>query len=121
MRSWVFERKTSSTGPDYHDTPYDSLNTDASWEDYAPYTNVLWLWFLFDWLINRLEESSGGSAAVERFREETKELAARLCPDDKTASNYKDAADVANYAMRLGWIAIEDLYQDTEGNSTLEL
>lgn len=120
MRTWLYESSKSATGPDYHDSEY--IDAAQSWADYTPYTNVLWLWFLLDWLKNRMLMAESLSTAhpkdVRKFCKDIEELMAHLSPEDKSAPDFEDAAGVAEFALERGWVAIEDLMD--EGNSVLD-
>jgi serine/threonine-protein kinase haspin len=123
MRTYVFEDQVHTTAASDHIVPYGE-DAIASWKDFRPYTNVLWLWYLLEWMIIQLKKSAKTKKAKEEikvFENEANELRNRLNPDKTRVRDFIDAADVANFAMEKGWIEMEDVYQDEEGNSTLNL
>ncbi|PFH58802.1 hypothetical protein XA68_13194 [Ophiocordyceps unilateralis] len=103
MRSYLLRRDRKCIPPDGHRTPYArGVDGPLSWDVYAPYTNVLWLAYLYQYL----QDSFGGKKReLVCFRRETREMWRHLNPEapDKV-SCFGSAADVVGFAVEAGWI-----------------
>ncbi|KAI5860550.1 hypothetical protein GGS23DRAFT_599359 [Durotheca rogersii] len=77
------------------------------WTRHEPYTNVLWLAYLYGWMAAAF---AGAAADAAAFRRDTAELWAYLDPDaDDGAPGFACASDVVRFAVEAGWIAEEQL------------
>lgn len=103
--------------PDGHKTPYaEGVNGPLSWEAYAPYTNVLWLAYLYDYLVGSF---AGDKRELARFKEKTKEMWAYLDPDaEASVPCFGSAADVVCFGVEAGWVREEQLIDG--GSSMLD-
>ena len=108
MRSFLLRGDRQCIPPEGHRTPYArGVDGPLSWEAYAPYSNVLWLAYLYDHLVGRFR---GAQGALAEFRRETGELWAHLDPDaDEGVASFGCAADVVCFAVEAGWISAEQL------------
>lgn len=105
MRTWAFFRSHSTTHP-----LFDSADTPAhgSWEDYMPYTNVIWLYYLLTTIIKLYKGTD--SEALEKFMEETEDLRARIAPDRRLFDGgFESAGEVLSFCVDEGWINENDL------------
>lgn len=108
MRSFLLHADRRCLPPEAHTTPYaKGIDGPLSWDAYAPYTNVLWLAYLYEYL---LEHFAGDKKELSRFKKETKELWKYLDPDAKGSTPcFGCAADVVCFAVEAGWIRQEQL------------
>ncbi|ATZ52030.1 hypothetical protein BCIN_07g05570 [Botrytis cinerea B05.10] len=130
MRAYLFSGGLSNTNAN---TPSKAIR-DAikqkkhSWEEYMPYSNVLWLYFLMEYLTEVAPKGGRGKKGRQAWVKETEELRWLLDPDwvpGNVASDDKEecgdegeeeeelglgcAGDVLQYAFDMGWVCEEDL------------
>ncbi|KND95146.1 Serine/threonine-protein kinase haspin-like protein hrk1 [Tolypocladium ophioglossoides CBS 100239] len=103
MRSFLLRGDRKCIPPEGHKTPYaKGVDGPLSWDAYAPYTNVLWLAYLYEYLVDNF---SGDDKQLARFENETKEMWAYLNPDaNDDVPCFGSAADVVCFAVESGWI-----------------
>lgn len=94
--------------PEEHKTPYASgIDGPISWEAYTPYTNVLWLAYLYRYLVDNFK---GDKQELARFQEETKEMWSYLDPEaEDSVPCFGSAADVVCFGVEAGWAREEQL------------
>jgi len=98
--------------PDAHDTPraLDFQGQPISWEAHHPYTNVLWLAYIYRYLV---EHFRGDRKELSAFKKRTKELWAHLNPEaPRNILSFPSAVDVVRYAAEAGWITEEQLMDE---------
>ncbi|TEY75125.1 hypothetical protein BOTCAL_0065g00270 [Botryotinia calthae] len=129
MRAYLFSGGLSNTNAN---TPSKAIR-DAikqkkhSWEEYMPYSNVLWLYFLMEYLTEVAPKGGRGKQGRQAWVRETEELRWLLDPewvpgngasDDKGSEGEDEeeeelglgcAGDVLQYAFDMGWVCEEDL------------
>ncbi|KAF7863113.1 hypothetical protein EAF04_007196 [Stromatinia cepivora] len=135
MRAYLFSGGLSNTNAN---TPNKAIR-DAikkkthSWEEYIPYTNVLWLYFLMEYLTEVAPKGGRGKQGKQAWIRETEELRWLLHPDwapgdgqDTGPTEEQEeemglgcAGDVLQYAFDMGWIHEEDLGDLDTSRSTL--
>lgn len=108
MRSFLLRADRKCIPPEGHKTPYaKGVDGPLSWDAYAPYTNVLWLAYLYEYLVDNF---TGGKKQLGHFEEGTKEMWAYLDPDAADdVPCFGSAADVVRFAVESGWIREEQL------------
>lgn len=108
MRSFLLRDDRQCLPPEDHKTPYETgVHGPVSWEVYAPYTNVLWLAYLYSYLVDHF---AGDKKELARFKKETKEMWEYLNPDVQgDAPCFGSAADVVLFGMEAGWVEEEQL------------
>lgn len=94
--------------PEAHNVPYArGIDGPLSWDAYVPYTNVLWLAYTYEYMMEHFE---GSKRELTEFKKETAELWKYLNPDaPKNVPAFGCAADVACFAMESGWIREDQL------------
>ena len=133
MRSFLLRGDRIHLPPEHHTTPYelvslvdpdtstldeneaDQKGEPISWFPYSPYTNVLWLAYIYSYLIEHFKvgKDKQRAADLKAFKAETEELFAHLDPDSPpTILSFPSAADVVLYAAEAGWITQEQLMDD---------
>lgn len=116
MRSRFLGEERKCLPPEQHTTPYDKgkFVTPLSWESYEPYTNVLWLAYLYEYLVKNF---AGDKKEVRSFRTTTVKMWAQLNPNAKDDVPLLDCAqDVVDLALEEGWIRLD---QVMDGESVL--
>ncbi|KAL2164413.1 hypothetical protein VTH06DRAFT_3629 [Thermothelomyces fergusii] len=124
MRSYLIHGdRVARPSPREHTTPYPAAagagagpgKRPISWRGYHPYTNVLWLAYLYGYLVRHF---AGDARELGRFRRETRELWAHLDPGaPRGVLSFPCAADVVRFAVEAGWIAAEQVVDaDAEGS-----
>lgn len=78
-----------------------------------PYTNVIWIYYLFNYTINKYE----GVMPLADFLKETKELREKLDPDRRCFNGgFTCSSEILDYCARQGWIDEDDLL-DSDASS----
>ncbi|KAL8387930.1 hypothetical protein RB595_009567 [Gaeumannomyces hyphopodioides] len=99
MRSFLIQGDRAHLPPRSHDKPYEA---GISWADHNPYTNVLWLAYIYDYLTRHFR---GDKRALAAFRAETAELWAHLDPDAlPRVKSFPSATDVVRFVVEAGWV-----------------
>ncbi|KAK7430014.1 hypothetical protein QQZ08_003404 [Neonectria magnoliae] len=108
MRSFLLRADRKCLPPEAHDTPYaQGIDGPLSWDAYVPYTNVLWLAYLYEYLVGHF---SGDKKELARFKTESKEMWMYLNPDAKEGVPcFGSAANVVCFAIESGWMTQEQL------------
>ncbi|POR34084.1 Serine/threonine-protein kinase haspin-like protein hrk1 [Tolypocladium paradoxum] len=108
MRSFLLRADRKCIPPEGHKTPYaKGVDGPLSWDAYAPYTNVLWLAYLYEYLVDNF---TGDKKQLVRFENEMAEMWAHLDPDaNDDMPCFGSAADVVCFAVESGWIREEQL------------
>jgi serine/threonine-protein kinase haspin len=111
MRSFLLEGDRTCLPPKAHTRPYDSgVDGPISWTGYYPYTNVLWLAYLYQYLTGNFR---GESRDLSQFKRTTKEFWCHLNPDaSRDILSFSRAGDVVTYAVEAGWIREAQLAGD---------
>jgi serine/threonine-protein kinase haspin len=108
MRSFLLRADRKCLPPEAHDTPYaKGIDGPLSWEAYAPYTNVLWLAYLYEWMA---EHFAGDKKELALFKKTTREMWKYLNPDAKAnVPCFGSAADVVCFGVEAGWLREEQV------------
>ncbi|OAA67438.1 Protein kinase-like domain protein [Cordyceps fumosorosea ARSEF 2679] len=103
MRSFLLRADRVCLPPAEHTTPYaKGIDGALSWDVFAPYTNVLWLAYLYVYLVDNFK---GDKRALKSFRRTTRELWKYLDPDaGDDVPCFNCAADVVGFGVEAGWI-----------------
>lgn len=109
MRSYLLRADRKCLPPEAHKTRHaKGIDGPLCWDVYAPYTNVLWLAYLYDYLVRHFE---GDAKALARFRRCTADMWKYLNPDaDDSVPCFGSAEDIVCFAAEAGWIREEQLY-----------
>ncbi|KAF4927630.1 Serine/threonine-protein kinase haspin [Colletotrichum viniferum] len=114
MRSFLVKGERGCLPPTAHNSPYPKAadGQPLSWDVYVPYTNVLWLAYLYQYMIKGFK---GEKKDAAEFKKATKELWKYLDPEAKAGTpSFGCAAEVVRFAVEAGWIGEEQLSGDTE-------
>lgn len=116
MRSFLLRADRKCLPPEAHCTPYaEGIDGRLSWDAFAPYTNVLWLAYLYDYLIRNF---AGTTEELEHFKDMTLEMWEFLNPDgDVEIPMFGGAEDIVYFAIEAGWMRDDQLM---EGASMME-
>ncbi|PHH91020.1 hypothetical protein CDD83_1913 [Cordyceps sp. RAO-2017] len=108
MRSFLLRGDRQCIPPEGHRTPYArGVAGPLSWDAYAPYTNVLWLAYLYEYLGDKF---GGPKRELARFRRATAEMWRHLDPEaGDEVPCFGSAADVVCFAVEAGWIREDQL------------
>ncbi|KAK3902006.1 Serine/threonine-protein kinase haspin hrk1 [Staphylotrichum tortipilum] len=106
MRTFLLHHdRVRSLPAEQHTTPYPvspATGEPISWRGHFPYTNVLWLAYLYGYLV---ENFKGPRAEVKRFVRETGELRAHLDPGaPRGVLSFPGAGEVVRFAVEAGWV-----------------
>ena len=107
----------------WHKYPYPITRPTGrplDWSVYAPYTNVLWLAYIYSFLTGEKAKNIPGESSMmmEQFKKETREMWERhLDPDapwdegdeGDDARAFTCAGDVVRFAVEMGWVGEEQL------------
>ncbi|CAH0049245.1 unnamed protein product [Clonostachys solani] len=100
-----------------HDSAYaGGIDGPISWDAYAPYTNVLWLAYLYEYLVNNF---AGSKKELKDFKKLTGEMWGYLNPEAKSnVPCFGSAEDIVGFAVEAGWVREDQLME--LGHSILE-
>ena len=103
MRSFLLGADRQCLPPEAHSVPYaPGVDGPLSWEAYAPYTNALWLAYLYEYLVERF---AGDKKDLARFKKQTAEMWKHLDPEaGPEMPCFGSAADVVCFAVEAGWV-----------------
>ncbi|KAM3068101.1 hypothetical protein ACMFMF_009466 [Clarireedia jacksonii] len=109
MRTWLYSR-SKALNPKYASGKLKKSERHGhTWEEYTPYTNVLWIHFLLEYLTSCYKGRD-----KRAWNRDVRELREWLDPDE---GGMESAGDVLQYCYERGWIGQEDL--DEVGSSML--
>lgn len=116
MRSFLLQADRNCLPPEAHCTPYaKGIDGPLCWEAFAPYTNVLWLAYLYEYLVKSFV---GDKKELARFKKETQEMWEYLNPDaEADVPCFGSAEDIVCFAVEAGWVRADQLM---EGASALD-
>ncbi|KAJ6788196.1 hypothetical protein PWT90_02161 [Aphanocladium album] len=108
MRSFLLRADRLCLPPEEHTTPYaKGIDGPLSWDVFAPYTNVLWLAYLYSYLVGNFR---GEKKELQNFRCTTEELWKYLNPEaSDEVPCFSCAADVVGFGVEAGWITESQL------------
>ena len=108
MRSFLLKGDRVCLPPKAHGIPYQSgVDGQISWMGYYPYTNVLWLAYIYQHLVKNFQ---GDKREVNEFKRTTKEFWSHLNPEaPRSVLSFPRAGDVVRYVAECGWITEEQL------------
>lgn len=108
MRSFLLRADRKCLPAEAHDTPYaKGIDGPLSWDAFAPYTNVLWLAYLYEYL---MENFAGPKKELLHFKKHTGEMWDYLNPEaDESTPCFSCAADIVCFAVEAGWMSQEQL------------
>jgi serine/threonine-protein kinase haspin len=109
MRSFLLKGDRVSLPPKAHNRPYDVAfdGERIDWTRWYPYTNVLWLAYIYQYLVDHYK---GDRKSLAQFKRTTREMWAHLNPEaPRTILSFSSAGDVVKYAIECGWIREEQL------------
>lgn len=104
MRSYLIKGDRVWLPPRSHNQPYerDFYGAPISWHQHHPYTNVLWLAYLYNHLIGNFH---GEKRELKAFVKDTQELWAHLDPEASLEiMSFSSAEDIVEFAVEAGWI-----------------
>lgn len=83
--------------------------TPNSWKEHIPYTNVLWIRYLYNWLTNKKASKLYNKwKEYNEFLSDTKEFDRKLVPRTRTTkSSFGSASEVLQYMVEEGWVSVE--------------
>lgn len=103
MRSFLLRGDRVCLPPESHTTPYEiGVEGPIMWARHEPYTNVLWLAYIYEWMTSHFK---GTKKELNTFKRLTKELWQYL--DPKAAAgvpSFEDANAIVWFALEAGWI-----------------
>ncbi|KAI0539865.1 hypothetical protein GGR58DRAFT_463047 [Xylaria digitata] len=103
MRSFLLRGDRVCLPPEDHKEAYiDGIDGPITWAIHEPYTNVLWLAYLYEWMV---EHYQGPKKEVNSFKRATKEFWSYLDPEaDESMPGFESASDILRYAVEIGWL-----------------
>jgi serine/threonine-protein kinase haspin len=103
MRSFMLRADRTCLPPEQHNTPHQAgIDGPLSWDAYEPYTNVLWLAYLYQYLLSNF---AGPKGELSSFKKETQELWKYLDPNAaEDVPCFSCAADIVHFAVESGWV-----------------
>lgn len=111
MRSFLLKGDRACLPPKSHTKPYEfGPDGPISWSGYYPYTNILWLAYIYQHLVANYQ---GEKKELAQFKRSTKEFWAHLNPEaPRGVLSFPSAGDAVRYAVEAGWITEVQLMGD---------
>ncbi|GAW19282.1 hypothetical protein ANO14919_087680 [Xylariales sp. No.14919] len=108
MRSFLLRGDRVCLPPEDHKEAYaDGIDGPITWAVHEPYTNVLWLAYLYEWMV---EHYHGPRKEVNSFKRATKEFWSYLDPEaGENMPGFESASDILRYAVEIGWLEEDQL------------
>ncbi|KAI1828372.1 hypothetical protein F4861DRAFT_179422 [Xylaria intraflava] len=108
MRSFLLRGDRVCLPPESHKKAYaEGIDGPISWDIHEPYTNVLWLAYLYEWMV---ENFSGPRKEVNAFKRATKDFWSYLDPEaDEDVPGFESASAILYYAIEVGWVDEDQL------------
>lgn len=108
MRSYLLKRDRIWLAPKQHNKPYQrGPYGPICWSQHHAYTNVLWLAYLYQYLLDHFE---GSSKQLARFKRETREFWTHLNPEAPLEiMSFSSAEDIVEFAAEAGWVTEDQL------------
>ncbi|KAI1372985.1 hypothetical protein F4677DRAFT_233264 [Hypoxylon crocopeplum] len=108
MRSFLLRGDKVCLPPQSHKKPYENgIDGPITWARHEPYTNVLWLAYIYEWMVAHFRGTKKDLNAFKRF---TKEFWTYLDPDaDDSVPGFGSASDIVRFALESGWIEEDQL------------
>ncbi|KAI0603484.1 hypothetical protein F4775DRAFT_581400 [Biscogniauxia sp. FL1348] len=103
MRSFLLRGDRVCLPPKSHRRAYEAgIDGPISWAQHEPYTNVLWLAYLYEWMTGHFR---GPKKELNAFKRPTREFWMYLNPEaDASLPGFDSASDIVRYAVESGWI-----------------
>ncbi|KAK8022190.1 Protein kinase-like domain [Apiospora rasikravindrae] len=116
MRSFLLRGDRTCLPPKGHQVAYqEGIDGPLCWALHEPYTNVLWLAYIYEYLIDNFQ---GLKKELNAFKRATKDFWTHLNPEaDDSIPGFASASDIVMFAVESGWIDTEQL---TEGRTEVE-
>lgn len=113
MRSHLFSGTRICRPAKWHTDASRDLNEGHTWAEFIPYTNVLWIKYILQYLgKNYLKSKTNDLTAYETFKAETKELSSRLNPMTKVENGaFSSAGQMLEYVVAQGWVVEEQIVE----------
>lgn len=108
MRSFLLRGDRVCLPPKGHKTPYaEGIDGPIDWRQHEPYTNVLWLAYIYQYMLDNFR---GPKKEVNAFKRLTKELWLYLNPRaDASVPGFESASDIVRFAVESGWVEEDQL------------
>ncbi|KAK7990805.1 HASPIN protein kinase [Apiospora arundinis] len=116
MRSFLLHGDRTCIPPKGHQVAYqEGIDGPICWALHEPYTNVLWLAYIYEYLVDNFK---GPKKELNSFKRATKDFWTHLNPEaDDSVPGFASASDIVMFAVESGWIDTEQL---TEGRTEIE-
>lgn len=116
MRSFLLRGDRECLPPLSHKIAYsEGIDGPISWAQHEPYTNVLWLAYIYDYIVLNFQ---GPKKELNAFKKVTKDFWTHLDPDaDDSIPGFASASDIVMFAVASGWIDEDQLM---DGRSMVE-
>lgn len=98
MRTHLFTGGTAHFRKQWHNEASKTKNNGHTWVEFIPYTNVIWIRYILQYLI---KHSKCSDAEMRNFRSEVREFQYDLSLDT--------AEKMLGYAVSKGWVTEEQV------------
>jgi serine/threonine-protein kinase haspin len=123
MRTHMIEKTHTMRPSAWHDSSSLPPSITAPWEEFAPYTNVLWIRYILTYLLKTYQAPGlrpKERRALNHLTAEIKELQKRLNVKTKVANGaFTSAQEVLAFVVDAGWVTEEQLEKYGVDESTL--
>lgn len=112
MRTHLFFGTFQFMKASWHTEASKSRAKSHTWQEHIPYTNALWIGYIFEFLYqgympkSDLRKRSKLKLSPEQkvFERETAELRRRLTPGWRNAERFTTASEILEFAVEQGWV-----------------
>lgn len=108
MRSYLLKQDRIWLPPKQHNKPYErGPYGPIDWSQHHSYTNVLWLAYLYEYLLNNFK---GPKKELANFKRHTREFWTHLNPEAPLEiMSFSSAEDIVEFAVEAGWLTEDQL------------
>ncbi|ORY69556.1 uncharacterized protein BCR38DRAFT_405264 [Pseudomassariella vexata] len=108
MRSFLLRGDRKCLPPKSHRTAYaQGIDGPITWAQHEPYTNVLWLAYIYGYLVDNFR---GPKKELNAFKRVTKSFWTHLNPEaDECIPGFASASDIVRFAIESEWIDEDQL------------
>lgn len=108
MRSYLLKRDRIWLPPKHHTKPYEKgPYGPIDWSQHHSYTNVLWLAYLYEYLVDNFQ---GPKKELAVFKRDTREYWTHLNPEAPLEiMSFSSAEDMIEFAGEAGWVTEDQL------------
>lgn len=108
MRTHLFFGDHSMKPKSWHTDASRSQSNGKTWKEFTPYSNVIWIRYILNWLIKTYKKQHNDNFAIKDFQAEVREMSRRM--DYRTKKDaFGCAREVLDSAFQAGFVNEEQI------------